>query len=243
MIETDVKLEVIATQINDALIAAHAGTDRIELITGILEGGLTPSHGTIEEVVQSVNVPVNVMVRPHSQSFCYSAEDLKVMAKDVEVIRRLGANGIVIGALNGIDEIDEYVLQSLLDKAETLEVTFHRAFDVLKNQEAALEVLFKYPQITRVLTSGGKSDVNLAVDRIKQLVEHTKGTHLTVLAGSGLKLETLQGFVEKTGVSEVHFGTGARIRSLPLQPIDSERVLRIREILSEFSKQEGGPAS
>lgn len=233
------KLEVIATQINDALIAAKAGVDRVELVTGILEGGLTPSYAMIEEAVQSVNIPVNVMVRPHSQNFSYSAEDLKVMSRDIEVIRRLGANGIVIGALNGGGDIDEYVLQTLLDKAQTLEVTFHRAFDEVQTQEAALEVLLKYPQITRVLTSGGKPDVNLAEDRMKKLVERSKGTHLTMLAGSGLKLETLRGFVEKTGVREVHFGTGARIDSHPLRPVDFERVIRIREILSEFSEQKG----
>ncbi len=63
-------LEVIATTVTDAVIAEKSGADRIELVTGMLEGGLTPSYGLIEEVVRSVSIPVQVMVRPHSRSFC-----------------------------------------------------------------------------------------------------------------------------------------------------------------------------
>ncbi|MFD0673548.1 copper homeostasis protein CutC [Cohnella sp. GCM10027633] len=36
-------LEVIATTVADAKDASRYGADRIELVTGIAEGGLTPS--------------------------------------------------------------------------------------------------------------------------------------------------------------------------------------------------------
>ncbi len=65
-------IEFIATTIEDALIIEESGADRIELVSSLAEGGLTPSHALIEAVVNSVKIPVNVMVRPHSQSFCYT---------------------------------------------------------------------------------------------------------------------------------------------------------------------------
>ncbi|KIL37674.1 copper homeostasis protein [Cohnella kolymensis] len=228
------KLEVIVTRVDEALIADQSGADRIELVSGILEGGLTPSCAMIEEVVNAVGIPVNVMVRPHSQSFRYSAGDRKVMAKDIEHIRKVGANGIVIGVLSGESTIDEYALQWYLDCAEHLEVTFHRAFDELANQEASVNTLLKYPQITRLLTSGGKSNVNDAADRVKKFVELTKGTHLTVMAGSGLRVETLRAFVEKTGVKEVHFGTGARIDLDPLKNVDAGRIINIKKVMLDI---------
>jgi copper homeostasis protein len=231
------KLEVISTQLTDARIAEEAGADRLELIASILEGGLTPNYETIEEIVHSVKIPVNVMVRPHSSSFRYTANERITMLKDIDFIRKSGANGIVIGALKDNGSIDEYALESFLDKADTLEVTFHRAFDELEDQFAGLECLLKYPQIHRVLTSGGKPDVNLAVDRISKLVEMTDGSHVSILAGSGLKIETLSDFVKKTGVKEVHFGTDVRVDSQPLQQVDALRVARTKQILRNIQEQ------
>jgi copper homeostasis protein len=149
-------LEVIATTVKDALLAEQSGADRIELITGILEGGLTPSYGLIDEVVHSTNIPVQVMIRPHSQSFCYDQRDLKVMMKDIQTVKRIGAHGIVLGALTSDRRIDHETLRRLLDEAEGLSVTFHRAFDEVSNLEKAIEELLSYSQIDRVLTSGGK---------------------------------------------------------------------------------------
>lgn len=91
------KLEVIATTLTDALLAAQGGADRIELVTGILEGGLTPGPGLIREVVRRVSIPVHVMVRPHSQSFVYDEYDLQTMKEDIAFIKASGAAGIVVG--------------------------------------------------------------------------------------------------------------------------------------------------
>jgi copper homeostasis protein len=49
-----VLLEVIATTVADARLAAQAGADRLELVTAMGEGGLTPSIGLIEAVVDAV---------------------------------------------------------------------------------------------------------------------------------------------------------------------------------------------
>ena len=51
----------------------------------------------IEKVINSVNIPVNVMIRNHAKSFRYSGYDLEVMQKDIEIVKSLGANGVVIG--------------------------------------------------------------------------------------------------------------------------------------------------
>lgn len=53
---SSVLLEVIATTVGDAQAAARAGADRLELVTAITEGGLTPSVGLIEAVVAAVPI-------------------------------------------------------------------------------------------------------------------------------------------------------------------------------------------
>ena len=131
-------LEVIATSVADAVLAQEHGADRIELISGIMEGGVTPSIGLIERVLQAVTIPVHVMVRPHANSFCYNEEDLAVMVRDIDCIRKLGAAGVVLGALTSDKRVDTSALQMLLREIGQTNVIFHRAFDELQDQPSAL---------------------------------------------------------------------------------------------------------
>lgn len=224
-------LEVIAISVNDAIVAAKNGADRIELVTSLAEGGLTPSYGLIKEVVRSVDIPVNVMIRPHSNSFCYSEEDLLVMMADIKIARELGATGIVLGKLKQDQTIDTMALEKFLSLAVDMDVTFHRAFDEVANQEAALQTLLKYPQVNRILTSGGKSSVIQAVNQIKNLVDLTQDKPLRILAGSGLTLENVKGFISQTGVEEVHFGSGVRIDGTAVNAVDPEKIRSVAGII------------
>lgn len=213
-------LEVIATCVQDAIAAEAGGADRLELITAITEGGLTPGIGMIEQVIDAVQIPVHVMVRPHSRSFVYDNYDLDTMAAEIEAISVVGAAGVVLGALTDSGTIDERALEKLLARTDGMNVTFHRAFDELSDQSAGLRVLSRYPQVTRVLTSGGLKPAVEAVDPIRKLVEQTAGSGLTVLAGHGLMVEGIRQFVQQTGVSEVHFGSAVRLNRSGLKPID-----------------------
>lgn len=229
-------IEVIATSVEDAKRAEQGGADRLELITGILEGGLTPSWGLIEAVVKSVRIPVNVMVRPHSQSFCYTHDELLVMREDVRVIRELGAAGIVIGMLTDQKRLDQKGLELVLSEADELDVTFHRAFDEASDQLEAARTLLHYPQIRRILTSGGQKSAVDGIDCITQLRQLTDKTQLNILAGSGLSLSNITDFLQKTGVREIHFGTGVREDGQALRYVDPEKVSELKGICEPFSK-------
>ena len=201
-------IEIIALTVEDAKRIESAGANRIELISALKEGGLTPSYGLIEAVVKAVDIPVNVMIRPHSQSFVYSTEELELMKQDIQIAKQLGANGVVLGVLTLKNEIDEKALQKLLTVCESLDVTFHRAIDetdVLKS----MECLSHYPQITTVLSSGGSEqpiEENVAV--IKEMMKKRK--HLDILLGGGLTLENVEAIQEQTGADCFHFGTAVR---------------------------------
>lgn len=217
-------LEVIATCMDDALRAEENGADRLELITAITEGGLTPGIGLIRQVVQTVRIPVHVMVRPHSRSFVYSKHDLETMVAEIQAIAAAGAAGIVVGALTADGGIDEKALDAMLPAANGLQVTFHRAFDELDDQLAGLQTLLGYPPITRVLTSGGQRPAPEAMPAIRKLVEAAEGSPLRILAGNGLTPEGIESFIEQTGVTEVHFGSAIRYGRSGLAPIDPVRL-------------------
>ncbi|MWC30546.1 copper homeostasis protein CutC [Paenibacillus sp. MMS18-CY102] len=219
-------LEVIATCVDDALAAEANGADRLELITAITEGGLTPGIGLVKQVVRTVRIPVFVMVRPHSRSFVYPEHDIETMAFEINAIVQAGAAGIVLGALTRAGKIDEAALERLLPLAEVLQVTFHRAFDELGDQHEALQVLMKYPQITRVLTSAGPRPAMESTLEMARLVAATSGCDLKIVAGSGLAAEGITDFMRRTGVQEVHFGSAVRYGKSSLSPIDPS-VLRM----------------
>ncbi|MFL6685675.1 copper homeostasis protein CutC [Paraburkholderia graminis] len=227
-----VLLEVIATTVADARLAAQAGADRLELVTAMGEGGLTPSIGLIEAVVNAVSIPVNVIVRPHSRSFVYDADDHALMLHDVRAVKAAGANGVVIGMLNVDGEIDREQLARAIDAADGLAVTFHRAFDEVRDQQKALDVLLGFNAVTNVLTSGGQPSVLNAEATIRALVRQAAGSHCTVLAGAGLTVDAVAGFVSRTQVQAVHFGSGVRVGGNGLAPIDIDKVARVRALLN-----------
>ncbi|SES90932.1 copper homeostasis protein CutC [Paenibacillus sp. NFR01] len=226
-------LEVIATTVQDAIVAEHYGADRIELITGIREGGLTPSLGLIEEVRAAVGIPVRVMIRPHARSFHYNDADVRTMLRDIRHIVSVGNLSLVMGMLTPDGAVDEELLKRLLDAAAGLTVTFHRAFDEVLDQFAALEALSRYPQITDILTSGGRPTAPEGAKRIAELERRTAAAaSLSILAGSGLNADNLRDFIAQTAVNRVHFGSAVREQGDPLRPVDPVRLQAVRDILA-----------
>ncbi|MGF6815870.1 copper homeostasis protein [Paraburkholderia atlantica] len=226
-----VLLEVIATTVADARAAAHAGADRVELVTAMGEGGLTPSVGLIEAVVAAVGIPVNVIVRPHSRSFVYDADDYAVILRDIRAVKAAGANGIVIGMLDAERAIDREGLARACEAADGLAITFHRAFDEARDLREALDVLLGFQAVTNVLTSGGKPSVLQAQAVVSELVRQATASHCTVLAGAGLTVDAVADFVSKTHVEAVHFGSGVRVNGNGLAPVDPAKVMQVRALL------------
>lgn len=225
-------IEVIAIRAEDVEAAAEGGADRIELVSGIAEGGLTPSVGMMEAAVRVSALPVNVMIRPHSQSFVYSEQDLRIMTRDIESAREAGAAGIVVGMLHPDGRIDERGLERVLAVADGLDVTFHRAFDEAADQLEALRALTNYPMIRRVLTAGGRAPAPEAAAWLRELhlAAGTMGGP-AIMGGYGLQLANIGDFVGRTGVREVHFGSGLRKGYSFEYGVDSDAIRQVREVL------------
>ena len=104
----DYQFEVCANSVESCIAAQAGGADRVELCAGIPEGGTTPSYGDIliaREALQQTKL--HIIVRPRGGDFLYSSTEQRIMLKDIENARRLGADGVVFGCLtaegNSID--------------------------------------------------------------------------------------------------------------------------------------------
>ncbi|KNH34155.1 copper homeostasis protein CutC [Exiguobacterium indicum] len=218
-------LEIIASTVEEAVAAEQAGADRIELVSALSEGGLTPSYGLIRQVVSTVEIPVHVLVRPHSKSFVYSKSDEETIITDIDLIRELGAAGIVVGSLTADGRVDEGFLGRIIKHKGELSLTFHRAIDSSRDILEAAEVLADFPEVDRILTSGGQATALEGKETIARLIEDHPD--LIILPGSGITLENAEALLEATKASELHVGSAVLQDGI----IQKERVEALTRLL------------
>ena len=193
-------LEIVAQSAEDAVAAERSGADRVELVSALSLGGLTPSLGLLQTVRARCALPIAAMLRPRSGGFAYSSHELDAMARDAERFVAEGAQGLVFGVLDARGLIDERANARLV--AQGGEATFHRAFDVLPKPFEALEALIGLG-FRRVLTSGGKPSALEGAETIRRLVERADG-RIEILAGGGVRASNAAEIVARTGVDQLH---------------------------------------
>ncbi|MCK5456475.1 MAG: copper homeostasis protein CutC [Melioribacteraceae bacterium] len=196
------KLEICCYSVESAIAAEKSGADRIELCDNYSEGGTTPSYASIKYSINQLKIPVNVIVRPRGGDFLYSDIEYETIKQDVLKIKKLNANGIVIGFLTSAGKIDIEKTREIVNLSKPMEVTFHRAFDMCKNQVKALEQLKKIG-ITRILTAGAKNTVSEGIELLAKLVKKA-GNEIIIMPGSGINKNNLKGIIQKTNALEFH---------------------------------------
>lgn len=197
-------IEAAVESAEAAVIAAASGADRIELCANLGEGGTTPSVGTIETVLTRIDIPVFVMVRPRGGDFLYSRIELDVMTHDIAAARSAGAHGIVTGVLTPDGTVDVELMRALVDVARPLPVNFHRAFDLTRDLDEALDALIACG-VARVLTSGAAVRAQDAIPRLAGLVRRS-GDRIIVMPGGGISAANAARIVEETRAREIHVG-------------------------------------
>ena len=194
-------VEICANSFESTVAAQNGGADRIELCTQLAVGGLTPSHQLIKKVVSELSIPVHVLIRPRKGNFCYSKEELNIMKNDIEFCKSIGCSGVVSGVLKSDLTIDLIATKQLIEVANGIDFTFHRAFDCVKDPLVALENLIDL-KIKRVLSSGLKPS---AIEGISLLSEMNKiaNQQIEIMPGSGINLDNVLQFKNK-GFTSIH---------------------------------------
>ena len=204
-----VLVEACVDTVASALAAEAGGAARVELCANLVEGGTTPSAGTIALARERLGIALFVLVRPRGGDFLHDDDEVAVMRRDVDAARRLGADGVVVGALTPDGRVDARAMRVLLDAARPMPVTFHRAFDAARDPDEALDALVALG-VDRVLTSGGAASALEGAAALRRLVAQAGG-RLAVLAGGGLTADTVGPVVRASGVREVHVRGAERV--------------------------------
>jgi copper homeostasis protein len=227
------KLEICVDSIESALNAQSAGAARVEYCDNLIEGGTTPSYGSIVSARNNLNIGLHVIIRPRGGDFLYSGTDYDIMRRDIEMCGECGVDGIVTGILLPGGSIDVDRTARLFEFAYPMAATFHRAFDLCNDPVQGLEDIID-TGAGRLLTSGQKNSARDGIEMIRSLVVQA-ADRIIIMPGGGIDESNAAMIVTATKVKEIHL-TGR-------SPVESEMIFRRQGInmgikgLHEFSRK------
>jgi len=195
-------IEFCCTSVEEVLTAMNNGADRIELCENLEVGGVTPSISLINRVLNISSVPVNILIRCRGGNFTYSDEEIEMMLQSIKDIRNTGANAVVIGALANDGSIDRDAVSRMIEAAEGMSVTFHKAFDVSADPLVALEEIISLG-CNRLLTSGHEDSALEGKEMIAELVRRAN-SRIVILAGGKVRRANIDAICSASSAPEYH---------------------------------------
>lgn len=220
-------LEVIALNAKDSIEAYKNGADRIELVENMEVGGISPSLETVKSVVDSVPIPVNVMIRYKHLNFEYDQHEMDMLISYLNAVKKLGINGVVFGSLNSDMAVNEEQLEMILEHCQGLDVTFHRAIDQsdLKYEQNFQQIDGK---VTNVLTSGGlENSIEANIERLNAI----SNLRTTVLVGGGINRSNYKLLFDSLQSCDFHIGSLAYKNGDFNLGIDAEMLKAVKQYL------------
>ena len=203
-------IEICVEGIDGFAAAQAAGADRVELCASLLEGGLTPSMGVVCQTLAIAKIPFHVIIRPRGGDFLYSELEHQTMLDDVRACRELGVAGVVFGCLTADGRIDEARMTELTAAARPMKVTCHRAFDMTRNAEEAIEALVR-SGVDRVLTSGQRDTAVEGLAILKRTHDAARG-RIKIMVCGGLDEANIAAVLHGSDADELHF---AALHTIP----------------------------
>ena len=197
----NIEVEVCTFSLESCMNAQTAGANRVELCAAMYDGGTTPSAGIIRMARKLLSIERYVMIRPRGGDFLYSGQEFELMKEEIRHVKESGADGVVLGILKADGTVDVERTRELVELAAPLKVTFHRAIDMTRDLNEALEDVIR-AGCYRVLTSGGRNTVAEGLEQIRVLTKRAAG-RVQVMAGSGVNAANTRSLLD-AGVDAVH---------------------------------------
>ncbi len=203
--------EICCGHLSAALTAKQFGAKRIELCAALPIGGITPDPSTIKKLTSAGGLEIMSLIRPREGNFNYSKEEKIQYFLQIEQSIKAGTNGLVIGALDSDKNIDFVFIKEIVRSFPNQEITFHRAFDFVKNPSESIRQLIDIG-IKRVLTSGQKATAFEGYKNIKHWYEEF-GKQISIMPGAGINLSNIHLFKE-IGIQEIHLSAKKKVEGI-----------------------------
>src|SRR5512133_116963 len=180
-------LEVVVLHAADAERAESGGADRLELTTSLTDG-LSPEPAVVGQARRATSLPIRVVLRLRHGYSTDGAEVTRLKGL-LTSYRSVGADGVVLGFLNGHTEVDTAVVTEILSEHPDICWTFHRAVDACISSNRAWRDLRALPSLDQVLTAGSARGVSEGLDDLVARAEADQFARTVIMAGGGLQPE------------------------------------------------------
>jgi copper homeostasis protein len=219
-------LEVIATSLSEAIEAHAGGADRLELVRALDQDGLSPDLDLVRQILAAVRLPVRVMVRENASMSVSGDRELALLQAQATAFAELPIDGLVLGWITSDGEIDIASLRAVL-AGLSCRVTFHRAIEHVADPLHAIRILKQFPQIDRILTSGGTGTWPERKARLLDL-QKAAAPEIQILLAVGIAPDALTEPFSDASFSEVHVGRAVRHFQEVSGAVDRQKVAAIK---------------
>jgi copper homeostasis protein len=222
-------LEISVESLEGALAAERAGADRIELCGDLSHGGVTPGADLVRAVRTKVRIPIFVMIRPRAGGFMYSTAKFAEMKCSIVGAKESGMDGVVLGILRNDRRVDVEGTRELVELAEPLPVTYHRAFDESADLHQALDDVIQ-TGAKRILTSGGAKSALAGAAVLAELIAAAE-ERIVIVPGAGISALNIEQIAQRTKAREFHSGLSTAL------PYGSREYTRFEEEVRKLAEQ------
>lgn len=200
-------LEVRVRHAADAEAAASGGADRLELVGALDHGGLSPEPRLVAEVRRATTLPLRPLVRLREGYGTDGGEATRLKGLMAAYLDA-GADGLTLGFLNGLGEVDREVLGELLTDT-ACPWTFHRAVDACLDADKAWAVLRRLPRLDAVRTAGSARDLESGLDDLVARARADADVARLVVADGDLHPDHVP-WLARAGVRQFHVARQVR---------------------------------
>jgi copper homeostasis protein len=225
---SNVYVEICCFSLMDAIAADAGGAHRIELCADAALGGVTPSLGLVRTVKEAIAIPTWVIVRPRGGHFVYDQREQLIMLREIDYLCSLGVEGVVLGCLDKMGNIDRAFIEMISDHFPQLPLSFHKAIDVSSQIDDSIQQLIDYGFV-RVLTSGGAPHVIKGLSQLIRL-QQLFGHQIQIMAGGSVRLDTLPALING-GIQHLH--TSLRLSGWPQEEFQYISPEQVKDFVSQ----------
>ena len=163
-------IECCVESLSEALIAEKRGADQLELCSDLANDGLTPDTVLTEKILETISIPLKVMIRHRKGDFFYDKSDISIIRNQINSMKLIGIKHIVFGSLTHLNRINLEQIKMVSEWAYPMNVTYHKAIDLSENFFEDTELLLQFKNVKSLLTSGQASTAEKGYLTLKRLL-------------------------------------------------------------------------
>ena len=177
-------IECCVESLSEALIAEKRGADQLELCSDLANDGLTPDTVLTEKTLETISIPLKVMIRHRKGDFFYDKSDISIIKNQINSMKLIGIKHIVFGSLTHLNRINLEQIKMVSEWAYPMNVTYHKAIDLSENFFEDAELLLQFKNVKSLLTSGQASTAEKGYLTLKRLLADFGKNIKIISAGS-----------------------------------------------------------